>query len=328
MISGLTPGVTPTLVIGGYLGAGKTTLVNHLLRHAEGRRIAVMVNDFGELTIDADLIEGAEGGVLALAGGCVCCSFGSDLIGALQDVLQRRPSPDLILIETSGVALPAAVARSARLLPGLRIEGIVLMLDAETVRQRAQDAYVGDLVRQQLMEADLLILNKSELCSEAELAELNHWLKTMTVPGTPLIAASQASVPPELILGFHADQEGGKPGGTAAEVAKWAGQAIGQRPLSAAEVFVNELVSLPGPLDVGRLLESLRDPDSGVVRAKGWLTDLTGERYLLQLVGRRAELLPVSADAASPGPDRLLIIGLSGVYVRGQWMPTIESSMP
>ena len=99
----MTSSVTPTLIVGGYLGAGKTTLVNHLLRNAGGRRIAVMVNDFGELTIDADLIEGAEGSVLALAGGCVCCSFGSDLLGALQDVLQRQPQPDLILIETSGV---------------------------------------------------------------------------------------------------------------------------------------------------------------------------------------------------------------------------------
>jgi hypothetical protein len=102
--AGLTPDtsavVIPTLILGGYLGAGKTTLVNHLLRHANGRRIAVMVNDFGELTIDADLIEGADGKVLALAGGCVCCSFGSDLVGALQDVSRRDPPPDLILIET------------------------------------------------------------------------------------------------------------------------------------------------------------------------------------------------------------------------------------
>ncbi|MBL8319631.1 MAG: GTP-binding protein, partial [Burkholderiaceae bacterium] len=82
-------GRVPTVVVGGYLGAGKTTLVNELLRQAEGQRIAVLVNDFGELTIDADLIVGASGDVLALAGGCVCCSFGADLIGTLRQVLQR-----------------------------------------------------------------------------------------------------------------------------------------------------------------------------------------------------------------------------------------------
>ncbi|NBY25830.1 MAG: GTP-binding protein, partial [Betaproteobacteria bacterium] len=246
----MKPGVIPTLIVGGYLGAGKTTLVNHLLRHADGRRIAVMVNDFGELTIDADLIEGAEGSVLALAGGCVCCSFGSDLLGALQDVLQRKPPPDLILIETSGVALPAAVARSARLLPGLRIEGIVLMLDAETVRQRSADPYVGDLVRQQLLDADLLILNKTELCSPIALAELHAWLPTMTTPGTPVVPANQARVPPELVLGFHAgldaDPEGatgttgttGTTGASGAALARWAAQPIGKPLASASDRFV------------------------------------------------------------------------------------------
>ena len=318
MISGVTLGVIPTLIVGGYLGAGKTTLVNHLLRHADGRRIAVMVNDFGELTIDADLIEGAEGSVLALAGGCVCCSFGSDLLGALQDVLQRQPPPDLILIETSGVALPAAVARSARLLPGLSIEGIVLMLDAETVRQRSADPYVGDLVRQQLLDADLLILNKTELCSPTQLTELNAWLPSMTTAGTPVVAASQARVPPELVLGFQAGLSTGLDAATGDALARWAAQPIGQPTAPASDRFVNELLELTAPLDPQQLLAALTAPDAGVVRAKGWLTDLTGQRHLLQQVGRRAELLPLAPDARPPGPDRLLVIGLAGVYRYGK----------
>jgi G3E family GTPase len=321
-MSGVKPGLIPTLIVGGYLGAGKTTLVNHLLRHADGRRIAVMVNDFGELTIDADLIEGAEGSVLALAGGCVCCSFGSDLLGALQDVLQRQPPPDLILIETSGVALPAAVARSARLLPGLRIEGIVLMLDAETVRQRSADPYVGDLVRQQLLDADLLILNKTELCSPTQLVELNAWLPTMTTPGTPVVPANQARVPPELVLGFHAGWAANPQGTNGDALARWAAQPI-THPItppiaSAADRFVNELFVLSAPLDLQQLLAALTAPDSGVVRAKGWLTDLAGQRHLLQQVGRRAELLPLAPKAGPPGPGRLLVIGLAGVYRYGQ----------
>ena len=316
MTSGVTPSVTPTLVVGGYLGAGKTTLVNHLLRHAGGRRIAVMVNDFGELTIDADLIEGAEGSVLALAGGCVCCSFGSDLLGALQDVLQRQPQPDLILIETSGVALPAAVARSARLLPGLRIEGIVLMLDAETVRQRSADPYVGDLVRQQLLDADLLILNKTELCSSTELTELNDWLTTMSTPGTPVVPASQARVPPELVLGFQAGLSTGLDAATGDALARWAAQPIAQPLAPASDRFVNELLDLSAPLDLQVLLQGLSDPSAGVVRAKGWLTDLAGQRHLLQQVGRRIELQPLAPDAGPAGPDRLLIIGLASIYRR------------
>jgi G3E family GTPase len=316
--AGVASGVTPTLIVGGYLGAGKTTLVNHLLRHADGRRIAVMVNDFGELTIDADLIQGADGGVLALAGGCVCCSFGSDLIGALQDVLQRQPPPDLILIETSGVALPAAVARSARLLPGLRIDGIVVMLDAETVRERSSDPYVGDLVRQQLLDADLLILNKTELCSQDQLAALHAWLPTMSTPGTPVVPVNRAQVPPELVLGFRAGLDEATRDTEPDKIARWAAQPINQAIAPASDRFVNDLLMLPAKLDPQPLLLALSDPSKGVVRAKGWLTDLSGQRHLLQQVGRRIELLPLAPDAGPSGPDRLLVIGLAGVFQGGE----------
>ena len=234
--------------------------------------------------------------------------------------------PDLILIETSGVALPAAVARSARLLPGLSIDGIVLMLDAETVRQRSADPYVGDLVRQQLLDADLLILNKTELCSPTALAELHAWLPTMTTPGTPVVPAHQARVPPELVLGFHAgldaDPEGatgttgttGTTGASGAALARWAAQPIGKPLASASDRFVTELLDLSAPLDLQALLQGLSDPTSGVVRAKGWLTDLAGQRHLLQQVGRRIELLPLAPDVGPSGPDRLLVIGLAGIY--------------
>ena len=105
-----TAGALPTVLIGGWLGAGKTTLVNQLLRQADGRRLAVLVNDFGELGIDAGLITGASDEVLELAGGCVCCSYGADLVGTLRRVAARDPRPDALLIETSGVADPAGLA--------------------------------------------------------------------------------------------------------------------------------------------------------------------------------------------------------------------------
>ena len=91
----------PVVIIGGYLGAGKTTLINHVLRNAGGRRVAVLVNDFGEINIDADLIEGATAGVLSLSGGCLCCSFGDDLVGTLQALAQGDGRPDVVLIELS-----------------------------------------------------------------------------------------------------------------------------------------------------------------------------------------------------------------------------------
>ena len=103
----------PVTLIGGYLGAGKTTLVNHLLRQREGRRIAVLVNDFGDLSIDADLIEAREGELLRLAGGCVCCSFGSDLVAALLQMRALRPAPDHILIARPSPARGCRSRRSA-----------------------------------------------------------------------------------------------------------------------------------------------------------------------------------------------------------------------
>lgn len=126
----------PVTIVGGYLGAGKTTLVNHLLRHADGLRIAVLVNDFGDLPIDADLIESADGDVIALAGGCVCCAFGSDLVGALIALARRAPRPDHVLIETSGVALPGAVARTLTLVAGLERQGVLVVVDAQRARPR------------------------------------------------------------------------------------------------------------------------------------------------------------------------------------------------
>ena len=114
----------PVSIVGGYLGAGKTTLVNHLLRERGGRRIAVLVNDFGDLSIDDALIEARDGALLRLAGGCICCSFGSDLLAALQQLLALQAPPDHVLVECSGVALPSAVARSLGLLSGFALDAL------------------------------------------------------------------------------------------------------------------------------------------------------------------------------------------------------------
>jgi G3E family GTPase len=193
----------------------------------------------------------------------------------------------------------------------------VLMLDAETVRQRSADPYVGDLVRQQLLDADLLILNKTELCSPAELTELIAWLPTMTTDGTPVVPANQARVPPELVLGFHAGLSTGPDAATGDALARWAAQPITQPLAAASDRFVNELLDLSAPLDCQALLQGLSEPTAGVVRAKGWVTDLAGQRHLLQQVGRRIELLPLAPNAGPSGPDRLLVIGLAGIYRRG-----------
>ena len=121
----------PVTVVGGYLGAGKTTLVNSLLRQADGRRLAVMVNEFGALPIDASLVEAADDRIVSLTGGCVCCSYGEDLVSSLVMLAALEPRPDHVLLEASGVAFPGAIAGTVGLLQDFALDGAVVLADAE-----------------------------------------------------------------------------------------------------------------------------------------------------------------------------------------------------
>ncbi len=290
----------PTLVIGGYLGSGKTTLVNHLLRHANGQRIAVMVNDFGELAIDADLILGADGDVLSLTGGCVCCSFGADLVGTLAQLAHRDPAPDVILIETSGVGLPAAVARSARLAAGVQVDGIIGICDATTIREQSAHRHVGDTVRQQLADADLLLLNKTDLLDVAATQELRSWLHDEH-PRTPVVSTVRSAVDPAVVLGVQALS--GIP-------------ALGQTPRMqrvsklAADLFASRFQRFDEPVDVRALGSKLSAEGSSVVRAKGMLRDIGGDVLLLQVVGRRVDVCAVPTTASTASIGQLLVISL------------------
>ncbi len=154
--NGATP--VPVLVVGGYLGAGKTTLVNHLLR-TSGQRLMVLVNDFGQSVIDAQLIEASDGDVLQLAGGCVCCQIGDELSAALARVADT--APERVVIETSGVAQPAAVTTMVSLTTGLQLDAVVVVADGERIDELLADRYVGDIVAAQLAQADLVVLNRA-----------------------------------------------------------------------------------------------------------------------------------------------------------------------
>jgi len=294
----------PVTVIGGYLGAGKTTLVNHLLRHAAGRRIAVLVNDFGELPIDADLIEAEDGDVLSLAGGCVCCSFGSDLMGALIKLAQRTPRPDQLLIETSGVALPGAVAASLTLLTDVVLEAVVVLADAETVRARAADRYLADTIERQLHAADLVILNKLDLVAPGAQAALRAWLGTQA-PRASVIDAVHAQLPVELLLGVEL-AAGRRP-----DPARRLSGALRSPPAVAAEALFEHIESyVARPVDARQLADALADPALGIVRAKGVLRDRAGAPVALQVVGLRATIQPLVAMNVPCG--RLVCIGLRG----------------
>ena len=282
-------------VIGGFLGAGKTTLVNHLLRNADGLRIAVLVNDFGALPIDRDLIVGGDGDTLEISGGCICCSYGSDLMEALLELPQRRSGIDRVLIETSGVALPAMVASAVGLLEAYTLDGIVVLADAETVRHQAADAYLGDTITRQLAAADLLVLNRCDLVTAAARDETARWLEKQA-PNGRVVPAERGAVPAELVLGLpggdRASTELRTPGGIAASV-----------------LYESVELTLDRTIDVDRLARALVAPDAGVLRAKGCLRDTSGRLMTLQIVGRRYEIVDAPVGVT---PGMLVAIGLRG----------------
>ena len=189
----------PVTLIAGYLGAGKTTMVNHLLREANGIRIAVLVNDFGDLSIDAKLIEGQSGNVMTLAGGCICCSYGSDLMATLVSLHELPEAPEHVLIEASGVALPKSIASAIGLVATLRLSAIIVLADAGQIQRRASAPYVADTVLAQLAAADLVVLNKCDEVSAAQQAAVCDWL-TQCAPKAAQLPTTNAEIPIDLLV--------------------------------------------------------------------------------------------------------------------------------
>ena len=277
----------PVTVIGGYLGAGKTTLVNYLLRNANGLRLAVLVNEFGELAIDRDLIEAEEEGLISISGGCVCCSFGGDLIAALLNLSQMQPRPQHILIESSGVAKPSAIFDSVALLDGFSADGVVVLSDAETVQENANDKYMGDTVLAQITQADILLLNKCDLVDPQNIAETANWLARQN-PNARLVKTKHSVAAPEVVLESF----------------------LGRQKITEPHHHLDQMTSMnlipTTSLDAMNLAKTLAEGEFGLVRAKGFVTDISGDKMLIQIVGRRWAI-----KAADPKlKDGLVCLGM------------------
>lgn len=273
----------PMTVIAGYLGAGKTTLINRLLAEDHGLRLMVLVNDFGAINIDADLLESAEEDTLTLSNGCVCCTMGADLFLALGDALDRRPRPDHLVVEASGIARPAQIANAAVAEPDMLYAGVVTVVDALNYPALASDAAIGPQIRQQVAEADLLLVSKA-----AAMPEPLAGLLAEDARAGPLLMQGLDRVAPVIL--------GTRPGPTAAP-------GHGGHPAYAA-------LSAEGRFALSRaqMVEALAARPAGLYRVKGILRDPQGGGWQVHAVGGQVDI-----RAAEPGPaSRLVAIGLRG----------------
>lgn len=285
---------TPLTIVGGFLGAGKTTLVNHVLRHAQGRRLAVLVNDFGAVNIDAELIAERTAGVLRLTNGCLCCSIGDSFVDALLAVMREPQPPDHVIVETSGVAEPARVAELVYLEPALSLQGIVVLVDAERVMESLVDKYVGDTVQRQIRSADLLILNKTDLCGEGRRTAIEARLRALA-PRSRIVPARRGALALDVVLGF--------------DEARWGAFLEGAAPShQPARLFASFVFEADRPFCGAKLRGVLDTLPPAVLRAKGFLRT-QDDTLVLQAVGARWELRP--APPPEGAPTRIAVIGIA-----------------
>lgn len=198
---------TPVTVLTGYLGAGKTTLLNRILTEDHGKRYAVIVNEFGEIGIDNDLVVGADEDVFEMNNGCVCCTVRGDLIRVVSGLMKRqkpgKPAFDAIIVETTGLADPGPVAQTFFVDDDVKakttLDSVTALADAKHVMARLDDSKEA---REQIAFADRIILNKTDLVDAADLDAVEARLRALN-PLAPIVRASRADVPLEQVLGIH-----------------------------------------------------------------------------------------------------------------------------
>lgn len=290
------PARIPVTVLTGFLGAGKTTVLNHILR-AGGRPFAVLVNDFGSVNIDADLIVSVEGERISLAGGCICCRIRGDLLEAALQLATRPDAPAHILVETSGVSNPWPVAETfttGRARRSFQLHSVLTVVDAE--QSRAYPAHER-LIRDQLLAADLIVLNKCDLVGAERRAELRSWL-TGLAAGARLVEATEGRFALPLLFDKHT---------TAVEP----GFALSDLAPPADAAFASWSYTTTRPLSREQLWNALAALPPTVIRAKGIvaLGDSPALQTIVQMVGRRIQVRRGAAWGDTPRESRLVVIG-------------------
>ena len=194
----------PVTVLTGYLGAGKTTLLNRILSEQHGKRYAVIVNEFGEIGIDNDLVVGADEEVFEMNNGCICCTVRGDLIRILEGLMKRRGRFDAVIVETTGLADPAPVAQTFFVDQDVqamaRLDAVVTVADAKWLSDRLKDAPEA---KNQIAFADVIVLNKTDLVDAAQLREVEARIRAIN-PYARLHKTQRCAVPLDAVLDRHA----------------------------------------------------------------------------------------------------------------------------
>ena len=270
----------PLTVIGGYLGAGKTTLINRLLTEDHGLRLLILVNDFGAINIDAELIAAEGGDTMQLTNGCICCTMGAELYVALGKALDMVPRPDHLLIEASGIADPASIANAAKAEPEMSYAGIVTLVDALNAPALLSDQMIAPQIEQQIRAGDLVLITKTDAPNPALMTRLKQIGAT-----APTVMPADGPLA-ELVFGLMPRPRGGS------------------RPTHPAYVSWqhDSDLELPRPT----LDALLAQRPEGLYRLKGFVQTDEGP-VEVQLVGRHVEVQRTHAERTT-----LVGLGLRG----------------
>ena len=282
----------PLAILGGYLGAGKTTLVNRLLREPHGARLTVLVNDLGKVNIDAGLIADHDGTTLTLTNGCACCQMQEDLTSQLMMLVADASPPEAVVIEASGAGEPARLALAGAGIEGLLLTGVFVVADSTTLPRKRHDKFVGKLVTRQLAQADLILLSKTDLTSN-DGANTRALIASLT--DAPVMNAARIEDFARLLLTSPQNAtQSNNPASSHAPLPET---------VNAGDVFEHICVSPKHPLNIAALEDLLGAYAGKLVRAKGH----TGT-HRLQLVETDWKLTP-----ATPAAPQLVFIAVRGI---------------
>ena len=333
----------PITIITGFLGAGKTTLLNHILHGTHGLRVAVLVNDFGSVNIDSQLIVGVQGETINLSNGCICCSIRGDLIESIRNLMKSPEPPEYVIIETSGVSDPISVAITF-LLPEMRslvqTDSILAVIDAEAILGlKSKNA---ELAMDQIRAADMVVLNKVDLMDENQLVKMRQYIREIT-PNARIFETSFGRIPLELALGVgrfdaavldrkanevhvHAEQE--KSYAASVSDADNAGHHHEHHhkhnlAFSTWSYIGNE------PFEFEALRGVIKTLPVDIYRAKGflYLADSPTRRYILQIAGKRACISSEGSWDDENPQNRIVIIGAYGSIKADELRRSFESAL-